>query len=67
MGCHGRGGSGKEVYDLWLEYDDGITEHAKIMKQIDKFEMVVQAMEYEKGEKIVDERFVWLIAIAFLA
>mmetsp|Transcript_10936 Transcript_10936/g.45491 ORF Transcript_10936/g.45491 Transcript_10936/m.45491 type:complete len:126 (-) Transcript_10936:3402-3779(-) len=46
------GGSdiGQELYDLWLEYDKGESEDARIMKQIDKFEMIVQAYEYELAQ-----------------
>mmetsp|Transcript_10448 Transcript_10448/g.31936 ORF Transcript_10448/g.31936 Transcript_10448/m.31936 type:complete len:191 (+) Transcript_10448:124-696(+) len=42
--------AGNEIYELWQEYDDGITPDAQTMKQIDKFEMVVQAYEYEKAQ-----------------
>jgi putative hydrolases of HD superfamily len=39
---------GKELYDLWKEYEDQETTEAIYCKDIDKFEMVVQAYEYEK-------------------
>merc|ERR1711862_1051506 len=39
---------GKELYDLWLEYEQQQTTEALLCKDIDKFEMVVQAYEYEK-------------------
>jgi len=39
---------GKELYDLWLEYEQQETADAIYCKDIDKFEMVVQAYEYEK-------------------
>ncbi|CDF77573.1 unnamed protein product [Chondrus crispus] len=38
---------GKELYDLWLEYDQGKTEDARLVKELDKMEMIVQADEYE--------------------
>lgn len=43
------GGSlGQELYDLWNEYEEQTTVEAIYCKDIDKFEMVVQAWEYEK-------------------
>ena len=33
--------------DLWLEYEDGTSIEADMAKQLDKFEMIVQANEYE--------------------
>lgn len=40
-----------EMYDLWLEYEKCETNEAKLVKDFDKFEMIVQAVEYEKREK----------------
>ena len=39
---------GQELYDLWKEYEAQETVEAVYCKDIDKFEMVVQAYEYEK-------------------
>uniref|UniRef100_A0A7S1B0C6 HD domain-containing protein n=1 Tax=Noctiluca scintillans TaxID=2966 RepID=A0A7S1B0C6_NOCSC len=39
---------GQELYSLWAEYEAGETIEALYCKDIDKFEMVVQAFEYEK-------------------
>lgn len=39
---------GKELFDLWREYEELKTPEAIYCKDIDKFEMVVQAFEYEK-------------------
>ena len=39
---------GTELAALWREYEDQITPTARIVKDIDKFEMLVQAMEYEQ-------------------
>jgi putative hydrolase of HD superfamily len=38
---------GKELFDLWREYEDQISVEAIYCKDIDKFEMLVQAFEYE--------------------
>jgi putative hydrolases of HD superfamily len=39
---------GKDLFDLWKEYESQETTEAIYCKDIDKFEMVVQAFEYEK-------------------
>lgn len=39
---------GKELFDLWKEYEELKTPEAIYCKDIDKFEMVMQAYEYEK-------------------
>eukprot|EP00563_Minutocellus_polymorphus_P002926 CAMPEP_0181039280 /NCGR_PEP_ID=MMETSP1070-20121207/10387_1 /TAXON_ID=265543 /ORGANISM="Minutocellus polymorphus, Strain NH13" /LENGTH=277 /DNA_ID=CAMNT_0023117125 /DNA_START=10 /DNA_END=844 /DNA_ORIENTATION=+ len=39
---------GEELFGLWREYEDQQTTEALLCKDIDKFEMVVQAYEYEK-------------------
>lgn len=36
-----------EIRALWLEYEEGGTLEADIAMQLDKFEMIVQANEYE--------------------
>ncbi|KAJ3305282.1 HD domain-containing protein 2 [Kappamyces sp. JEL0829] len=37
-----------EVKALWLEYENGTTNEAMVCKDIDKYEMILQAYEYEK-------------------
>lgn len=44
--------TGDEISRLWEEYEAGETEEAKICHEIDKLEMVLQAHEYEKSQKI---------------
>ncbi|KAN0019006.1 hypothetical protein ACTFIU_002208 [Dictyostelium citrinum] len=39
---------GKEIFDLWQEYEDCKTNEALLVKDFDKFEMILQAYEYEK-------------------
>jgi putative hydrolase of HD superfamily len=41
---------GKELYDLWEEYENQKTPEANFVKDVDKFEMVLQAHEYESEE-----------------
>lgn len=42
---------GKEIYALWEEYETQSSEEAKLVKDLDRFEMVLQAFEYEQLEK----------------
>jgi len=39
--------SGKELQKLWTEYENQSSKEAKMLKQIDKFEMAMQALQYE--------------------
>eukprot|EP00252_Welwitschia_mirabilis_P018230 TRINITY_DN40517_c0_g1_i1.p1 TRINITY_DN40517_c0_g1~~TRINITY_DN40517_c0_g1_i1.p1 ORF type:complete len:211 (-),score=56.76 TRINITY_DN40517_c0_g1_i1:117-749(-) len=49
---------GKEIYDLWNEYETNSSPEAKIVKDFDKVEMILQALEYEKDqEKDLDDFF----------
>ncbi|OWY90876.1 Hydrolase-HD superfamily protein [Phytophthora megakarya] len=41
--------SAEEIRSLWNEYEAGSTEEAKIVKDFDKFEMILQADDYERG------------------
>jgi putative hydrolase of HD superfamily len=38
----------QEITSLWQEYEDAATPEALLVKDLDKFEMIVQALEYEK-------------------
>lgn len=40
-----------EIKELWLEYEDCTSEEARVVKDFDKLEMIVQADEYEQGER----------------
>ncbi len=50
---------GKEILELWLEYEEGTSVEASLARQLDKFEMIVQANEYElvHTEKRLDSFF----------
>lgn len=43
---------GSELYDLWIEYEESSSDEARFVKQIDKFEMVLQADEYEQAQGV---------------
>ncbi|POM57412.1 Hydrolase-HD superfamily protein [Phytophthora palmivora] len=44
--------SAEEIRALWNEYEAGSTEEAKIVKDFDKFEMILQADDYERAQNI---------------
>ena len=51
---------GQEILGLWKEYEAGVTEEAKLVKDMDKLEMILQALEYEtdgKNQKSLDGFF----------
>ncbi|KAJ0392424.1 hypothetical protein P43SY_007592 [Pythium insidiosum] len=47
-----------EIKSLWHEYEQGTTEEARMVKDFDKFEMILQADEYERAQdKRLDDFF----------
>lgn len=42
---------GELLVGLWREYEEGVSEEAKIVKDLDKYEMLLQAYEYEEKYK----------------
>mmetsp|Transcript_35483 Transcript_35483/g.85862 ORF Transcript_35483/g.85862 Transcript_35483/m.85862 type:complete len:652 (+) Transcript_35483:140-2095(+) len=51
---------GEEILELWKEYEEGITPESNLVKDMDKLEMTLQALEYEndgKNEKSLDGFF----------
>ncbi|XP_057853838.2 uncharacterized protein LOC131063902 isoform X2 [Cryptomeria japonica] len=54
----GGGLRAKEIYDLWNEYENNSSPEAKIVKDFDKVEMILQALEYESDQgKNLDDFF----------
>jgi putative hydrolase of HD superfamily len=54
--------TGKEINDIWQEYEDSDTLESKYVHDIDKMELILQMIEYEKahdGEKDLGE-FSWV-------
>jgi putative hydrolases of HD superfamily len=45
--------AGKEIRELWLEYEAAETPEAKLVKDFDKFDMIMQADEYEQQHTMV--------------
>lgn len=46
------GSSGKDLFDLWKEYEEGKTNEAIFVKSVETFEMLLQAYEYEKSQNL---------------
>ncbi|KAH3670292.1 hypothetical protein WICMUC_004861 [Wickerhamomyces mucosus] len=49
---------GEEILKFWLDYEEIRTPEARYVKDIDKYEMLLQCFEYEKkfqGEKKLDQ------------
>eukprot|EP01084_Bolivina_argentea_P043745 80561_1 len=42
---------GKEMYDLWIEYEEQNTLESHIVKDLDKLDMIIQAEEYENAKE----------------
>ncbi|KAJ1937263.1 hypothetical protein FBU59_004806 [Linderina macrospora] len=40
----------QEIVELWLEYENDMTSEAHLVHDLDKCEMIVQALEYEKSD-----------------
>ncbi|GAB1599658.1 HD domain-containing protein 2-like [Argonauta hians] len=45
------GAVGEEFLQLWLEYENASSKEAEYVKDLDKFEMVLQAYEYEQLDR----------------
>jgi putative hydrolases of HD superfamily len=57
--CLKFGVAGKEILSLWLEFEERKTHRAKIAYQLDKFQAIKKAIEYEKrGESVVSQEFI---------
>ncbi|XWS27260.1 hypothetical protein CRYUN_Cryun26dG0099500 [Craigia yunnanensis] len=54
----GGGSRAKEIGELWMEYEENSSSEAKIVKDFDKVEMILQALEYENEQGMdLDEFF----------
>ncbi|KAM7472879.1 hypothetical protein LguiA_011062 [Lonicera macranthoides] len=54
----GGGPRAKEIHELWMEYEENSSVEAKVVKDFDKVEMILQALEYENDQgKDLDEFF----------
>ncbi|XP_076914830.1 uncharacterized protein LOC143573958 [Bidens hawaiensis] len=54
----GGGMRAEEIKELWREYEDNASLEANLVKDFDKIEMILQALEYEtEHNRILDEFF----------
>jgi len=49
----------RRIYDLWHEYEERSTPEAKLVKDLDCFELCLQAYEYERTHNITDLQPFW--------
>jgi putative hydrolases of HD superfamily len=42
--------TGKDLQDIWREYEDGETLESQFVHDVDKIELVLQMLEYEKAQ-----------------
>lgn len=55
----GGGMRADEIQELWLEYENNSSLEANVVKDFDKVEMILQALEYEMEHgKVLDEFFI---------
>jgi len=47
--CEGLGPAGQRIVELWLRFEKGEDEIASLARQLDKFQAVAKALEYEKA------------------
>ncbi|XP_038710337.1 5'-deoxynucleotidase HDDC2 isoform X2 [Tripterygium wilfordii] len=59
----GGGLRAKEIGLLWMEYEENSSPEAKIVKDFDKVEMILQALEYENGKFQTDLGKAWAAEI----
>lgn len=50
--CKGLGENGKEIMNLWLRFETSPDEAASFAKQLDKYQAIEKALEYEKDQGI---------------
>ncbi|CAH1439245.1 uncharacterized protein LOC111910455 [Lactuca sativa] len=54
----GGGMRAEEIQELWREYEDNASLEANLVKDFDKVEMILQALEYEtEHDRVLDEFF----------
>jgi putative hydrolase of HD superfamily len=66
--CHellGWTAQAQEIFSLWEEYEVAATPEALLVKDFDKFEMIMQALEYEQCKivSILSFNDAWIIRV----
>ena len=49
--------AGRGIEDLWNQYEMGVTPEARLVRQIDKLDMLIQALLYRNSGTLLDEFF----------
>lgn len=49
----------KEIFDLWLDFEEGRTAEARFVKQVDRLENLLQAVEYYEEDEAFPTRPWW--------
>lgn len=62
LGSYGGGIAAKGMREVWQEYEDGVTEESKFVHDVDKMELLLQMLEYERAHegKIELGEFCWV-------
>jgi len=50
----------KEIKDLWMDYEKGLTREGKFVRQLDRVESLLQAMEYLRENKNFSIESFWV-------
>lgn len=43
--------TGQQIMDIWQEYEDSVTLESKFVHDVDKIELILQMVEYERSSK----------------
>lgn len=57
----------KEIIDLWLDYEEGLTKEGRFLHQTDRMENLLQALEYWEKDKKFPIKPWWLWAREFFS
>lgn len=62
LGNVDNGSAGEDIRSAWQEYEDGVTLESRFVHDIDKMELVLQMLEYERahGGRIDLGEFTWV-------
>jgi len=52
--------TGREIMDIWHEHEDGETLESKFVRDIDKIELILQMLEYERVSNLDLGDFSWV-------
>lgn len=62
LGKFNGGLNGKDIRELWQEYEDSVTPESLFVHDIDKVELISQMVEYERAQKCAIDlgEFTWV-------